>query len=118
MTDPQTARQEASPAPNAGDRFTAALHRFGASVSELVRRGNRRRVTLRDRQGTVWLRLPLSLAAVLLIVAVVSWAFFVVVLLAIVLFALGFQLSIDRQIDDAHGGADGHGGADTPTSAA
>ena len=113
MTDPETARRhDAAPSPSPWDRFTAALHRVGAGLDELVRRGNRRRVTLRDREGTVWLRLPLTLAAILVIVTAVSWAFFVVVLLAILLFALGFQLSIERQIDDARSGPD------APTSAA
>ena len=113
MTDPETDRRhDAAPAPSAWDEFTAALRRFGAGVGEVVRRGNRRRVTLRDREGTVWLRLPLTLAAILVILAVVSWAFFIVVLLAIVLFALGFQVSIERQVDDARSGAD------APTSAA
>jgi hypothetical protein len=122
MTDPDTTPtpashqatggQQAQRTPSAWDRVTASLHRLASHVSELVRRGNRRRLTLKDRDANVWLRLPLTLAVILVILASASWAFLLVLVAAILLLAFGFQVSVERPVGDARNGPD------APTSAA
>jgi hypothetical protein len=76
------------------DRIDAALRRLGATLERLFAHMQRRRVTLRDRNGSVWARMPMTLAVILLVLAVVYWLP-IVVLLMIVGFALGAQLSVD-----------------------
>jgi uncharacterized membrane protein YhaH (DUF805 family) len=122
VTDPETTPapasseatrgQQARRAASAWDRITASLQRLASHVSELVRRGNRRRLTLRDRDANVWLRLPLTLAVILVILVSASWAFLLVLVAAILLLAFGFQVSVERAVDDARTGPD------APTSAA
>jgi hypothetical protein len=98
------------------ERLNAALQRLVDVLTDLVRRGNRRRLTLRGRSGDLWLRLPLTLAAVLVLIALVQWPF-ATVLLAIVAFAFGAQLSVDRE-RDVQQAAPGNGDPGAPTSAA
>jgi hypothetical protein len=99
VPDTDTTTPASTPATaGAWDRLVAALRRIGDSLAELIRRGNRRRVTLRGRDGTVWLRLPLTLAAVLALIALTSWLA-VTALVVVALFALGVQLSVERQAD-------------------
>jgi hypothetical protein len=101
VTDPMNATTP-SPTPGSSgtrDRFSAAVRRLGEGLEDLLRRGNRRRLSVRGRDGTVWLRLPLTVAAVVAIVLAATW-FFGTVLLIVVLFALGFQVSVDRHVDD------------------
>lgn len=99
-------------------RRAAASVRRGAewiadAVVRLLRQGNRRRLTLRGKGGEVWLRLPLTLAALIVLVAAVNWLG-VVVLLVVVAFAVGAQVSVERLTND---GRDAGAGA-TPPSAA
>jgi hypothetical protein len=81
------------------DRLTPVLRRLGRVLGDLIRRGNRRRVTVHGRDGTVWLRLPLTLAAVAGFVAFVAWPA-VVILALVALFVLGVQASVDRRADE------------------
>jgi hypothetical protein len=81
------------------DRLVGAVRRLGLRLEDLVRRARFRRVTLRGRDGTVWVRLPLLLAALVVTIAAVWWLP-LVVLAAIALFALGGQLTIDRLVTD------------------
>jgi len=81
------------------DRVLAALRRVGRSLDDVARRASRRRVTLRGRDGTLWVRLPLVVAA-LIVLLVAVWWLPLVILAAIALFALGGQLSVDRIVGD------------------
>jgi hypothetical protein len=63
-------------------------------AARLIRQGNRRRVTLRSREGEVWARMPLTLT--LLVVALLLPAWPLLVVLVVVGFAAGAQLSVER----------------------
>ncbi len=97
----QTSDTPREPSPeraNGRERFLADLQRsFQAAwdaVLRLVRQGNRRRLTLRSRSGEVWVRLPLTLAVLLAIVMIPYWPLLVV--LIVLGFAVGAQLSVER----------------------
>ncbi|MBA2666838.1 MAG: DUF4342 domain-containing protein [Trueperaceae bacterium] len=96
-TTPGSVRRPANT--SVGARFSEAAGRLGASLEDLVRRGNRRSVTLRGRTGTTWLRLPLTLAVVLVVVASVAWLPLVIVA-TILLFALRAEIAVDRRVVD------------------
>ena len=82
----------------AHEPFLDALRRFLSvaweAVQELVRQGNRRRVTLRSRDGAVMGRAPLTIAVLVLLVAIPAWPLLLV--LVVVGFAVGAQLSVER----------------------
>jgi hypothetical protein len=81
----------------------------------LIRHGNRRRITLRGRNGDVWLRLPLTLAALLVLVATINWLALLVLVLVVV-FAAGAQVSVERVGDDRTS-AERQGAGAPPTAA-
>jgi len=98
----QTSEAPREPGPeraNDSERFLAAFQRLFRSAWEaahrLVRQGNRRRLTLRSRSGEVWVRMPLTLAVLLAIVMIPYWPLLVV--LIVIGFAVGAQLSLERQ---------------------
>jgi hypothetical protein len=62
--------------------------------ARLVRQGNRRRVTLRSREGEVWVRMPLTLTLLVVLLLTPAWPLLVV--LVAVGFAVGAQLSVER----------------------
>jgi hypothetical protein len=64
------------------------------AVVRLVRIGNRRRLTLRSRTGEVWVRMPVTLVALLGLLLVPYWPLLVV--LVIIGFAVGAQASVER----------------------
>jgi len=113
MSDHDTStRIETHPAPQAdpraagadtqrerrGDRFLDDLQRLLRTgwdgAVRLVRQGNRRRVTLRSREGEVWVRMPLPLALLVVMLLTPAWPLLVV--LVAVGFAVGAQLSVER----------------------
>ena len=115
MTEPTTnPTQHAPDATNATPGATSATHeprreRFVAEAErvlraawdagvELVRQGNRRRATLRSRAGEVWVRMPLTLALLVTVLLLPAWPLLVV--LIVVGFAVGAQLSVERLTDD------------------
>ncbi len=91
------------------DRFLDDLQRLLRAVwdgaARLIRQGNRRRVTLRSREGEVWVRMPLTLALLLVVLLTPAWPLLVV--LVAVGFAVGAQLSVERHAQ-APGGAGPH----------
>ncbi len=98
----QTSEAPHEPGPermSGSERSLAELQRllqaaWDATV-RLVRQGNRRRLTLRSRSGEVWVRMPLTLAVLLAIVMIPYWPLLVV--LIVIGFAVGAQLSLERQ---------------------
>ncbi len=104
----QTSEAPREPGPervNGSERFLAELQRLCQAVWDttlrLVRQGNRRRLTLRSRSGEVWVRMPLTLGVLLAIVVIPYWPL-LVVLIAIG-FAVGAQLSLERQAPSPSG---------------
>jgi hypothetical protein len=107
-----TTRIETHPAPQAAprdagaatqrergaDRFLDDLQRLLRAgwdgAARLVRQGNRRRVTLRSREGEVWVRMPLTLTLLVVVLLTPAWPLLVV--LVAVGFAVGAQLSVER----------------------
>ena len=94
-------------------QFEHLARTLGDVITRLVRQGNRRRVTLRSREGEVWVRMPLTLAALLALLLLPYWPLLVV--LIVVGFAVGAQVAVERQPDapssDAPGRGDGTAGA-------
>jgi len=76
------------------ERLQALLNSAWRHGERLVRQGNRRRLTLRNRDGEVWVRLPLTLAAIVTLLLVPYWP--LLVLLIVIGFAAGAQLSVER----------------------
>ncbi len=64
------------------------------AAARLVRKGNRRRLTLRSRTGETWVRMPLTLAVLLGLLLLPYWPLLVV--LVVIGFAVGAQLSVER----------------------
>lgn len=81
------------------ERFWAPFEHLARNLwdtlATLVRQGNRRRVTLRSRDGEVWVRMPLTLVALLALLLLPSWPLLVVVI--VVGFAVGAQVAVERQ---------------------
>ncbi|TVR89415.1 MAG: DUF4342 domain-containing protein [Trueperaceae bacterium] len=112
MSDHDTTRIETRPAPQAGphdggaatrrerrgERFLDDLQRLlragWIAAARLVRQGNRRRVTLRSREGEVWVRMPLTLTLLVVVLLTPAWPLLLV--LVAVGFAVGAQLSVER----------------------
>ena len=84
------------------DRFLAEAERLLRAAWDvavrLVRQGNRRRATLRSREGEVWVRMPLTLAVLVTALLLPAWPLLVV--LIAVAFAVGAQLSVERLTAD------------------
>ena len=99
-----------------GERFWTQFEHLARNLADvltrLVRQGNRRRVTLRSREGEVWVRMPLTLAALLALLLLPYWPLLVV--LIVVGFAVGAQVAVERQphepMDDMPGRGDGTAG--------
>ena len=93
-------------------QFEHLARTLGDVITRLVRQGNRRRVTLRSRDGEVWVRMPLTLAALLALLLLPYWPLLVV--LIVIGFAVGAQVAVERQPDapssDAPGRGDGTAG--------
>jgi hypothetical protein len=81
--------------PSPRERVDSALRRVGAFLETAFAAMRRRRVTLIDRKGTVWATMPMTVGVVVLALAVV-YALPLVVILALVGFALGAQLSVTK----------------------
>jgi hypothetical protein len=81
-----------------GERAGSEAQRLLGVVWEtgarLVRQGNQRRLTLRSRDGEAWVRMPLTLAALLALLLLPYWPLLVV--LIVIGFAVGAQLSVER----------------------
>ena len=97
------------------DRFTSELQRllragWDAAV-RLVRQGNRRRVTLRSREGDVWVRMPLTLTLLVVLLLTPAWP--LLAMLVVLGFAVKAQLSVER-----HTPAPGSAGPRTSDGAA
>ncbi len=121
MSDHDTTRIETRRAPQAGprddgaatrgerrgERFLDDLQRLlragWDAAARLVRQGNRRRVTLRSREGEVWVRMPLTLTLLLVVLLTPAWPLLLV--LVAVGFAVGAQLSVER-LAETPGGAE------------
>ena len=88
-----------------GDRLLDDLQRLLRAgwdgAVRLVRQGNRRRVTLRSREGEVWVRMPLTLTLLLVVLLMPAWPLLVV--LVAVGFAVGAQLSVERHAQTPEG---------------
>lgn len=84
------------------DAFRRFLSTAWEAVQELVRQGNRRRVTVRSRDGSVMGRAPLTIAVLVLLIAIPVWPLLLV--LVVVGFAVGAQLSVERLDEDAGAG--------------
>ncbi len=89
--------------------FEHLLRDLWDTLTKLVRQGNRRRVTLRNREGEVWVRMPLTLAALLALLLLPYWPLLVV--LIVIGFAVGAQLAIERQHDEQPSGPPSGGAA-------
>lgn len=81
-----------------GQQLQHLLEQAYRAGEHLVRQGNRRRLTLRDRGGEVWIRLPLTLAVIVTLLLLPAWPLLVV--LVVVGFAIGAQLSVERHEPD------------------
>lgn len=96
-------REASSEHVSGSERFLAELQQLFQTAWDatlrLVRQGNRRRLTLRSRNGEVWVRMPLTLAVLLAIVVIPSWP--LLLALIVIGFAVGAQLSLDRQTPSA-----------------
>ena len=90
-------------------QFEHLVRSLWSALTRLVRQGNRRRVTLRSRDGEVWVRMPLTLAALLALLLLPYWPLLVV--LIVIGFAVGAQLAVERQHDEPSGGAPSVGDA-------
>ena len=83
-----------APEPGIGRQLQHLLEQAAGAAERLLRQGNRRRVTLTDRHGEVWVRLPLTLAVLVTLLLLPAWP--VLVVLAVAGFAVGAQLSVER----------------------